>query len=284
MTPITSAIVETGTFDVRKMIDPDIQGAEYQQGPGYEYENRRHTVLTYFNYTCQYCGTTKGIMTVEHVIPKGKGGTNAWSNLTCACRICNREKNERTPEEAGMPNPETVNPRNPTFLRYCALTQTGKAKLVKELQKFAPTQTVYGWQTKLNREVAKLPKTHYFDALCTRGSTQKPLRLTSAFYEIKLRRRNIRRTHNSNPQLGGPRRRYNLNKTLKVESKCFKKGDLVSGKRGSGYIDTIASSGQIMYRTVLGNRYGSKPEKLTLLESAKGVSFQQKSTKLDGLN
>jgi hypothetical protein len=284
MTPITSTIVEIGTFDIRKMIDPDIRGVEYRQGPGYEYENRRHAVMAYFNYTCQYCGTTKGIMAVEHVLLKGKGGTNAWSNLTCACRKCNTKKNERTPEEAGMPNPETMNPRNTTFLRYCALTQIGRDKLIKELQKLVPTQTVYGWQTKLNREAAKQPKTHYFDAVCTRDTTQKPIRLTSTLYEIKLRRRNIRRTHNSNPRHGGQRQRYNLNKALKYESNCFRKGDLVRSIRGSGYIDTITSSGRIRYSTVLGNRQDTKPEKLTFLESAKGVSFYQKSTKLNQQN
>ncbi|WXG45055.1 MAG: HNH endonuclease [Promethearchaeati archaeon SRVP18_Atabeyarchaeia-1] len=51
---------------------------------------------------CQYCGAERGIMTVDHVMPTSKGGTDTWNNLTCACLACNKKKNDRTPEEANM--------------------------------------------------------------------------------------------------------------------------------------------------------------------------------------
>ena len=53
------------------------------------------------NYACVYCGSRKNL-TVDHVIPKSRGGQNTWMNLVTCCSTCNRYKDNRTPEEAGM--------------------------------------------------------------------------------------------------------------------------------------------------------------------------------------
>jgi 5-methylcytosine-specific restriction endonuclease McrA len=55
-------------------------------------------------YTCQYCGEKPGqaALTVDHVIPRSRGGEHAWSNLATACKRCNQRKGNQTPEEAGM--------------------------------------------------------------------------------------------------------------------------------------------------------------------------------------
>ncbi|GAB4476535.1 MAG: HNH endonuclease [Anaerolineae bacterium] len=55
------------------------------------------------NYTCQYCGKTGAPLTIDHVIPRNRGGTHSWHNLVTACPACNRRKGGRTPEEAHMP-------------------------------------------------------------------------------------------------------------------------------------------------------------------------------------
>ena len=48
----------------------------------------RKNVLLRDNNQCQYCGTTRGDMTVDHVIPKTMGGTDTWNNLVCSCSRC----------------------------------------------------------------------------------------------------------------------------------------------------------------------------------------------------
>ena len=53
------------------------------------------------NYSCVYCGNKKNL-TVDHVMPKSRGGQNTWLNLVTCCSHCNRVKDNRTPEEAGM--------------------------------------------------------------------------------------------------------------------------------------------------------------------------------------
>lgn len=69
--------------------------------PGRLALNRRN-VLRRDAYTCQYCGRRGGDLTVDHVLPKSRGGRSSWENLVTACRPCNLKKKNRTPEEAGM--------------------------------------------------------------------------------------------------------------------------------------------------------------------------------------
>jgi 5-methylcytosine-specific restriction endonuclease McrA len=69
--------------------------------PGRLALNRRN-VLRRDQYTCQYCGRHSSDLTIDHVLPKSRGGPNAWDNLVAACRACNLKKKNRTPEEAGM--------------------------------------------------------------------------------------------------------------------------------------------------------------------------------------
>ena len=62
--------------------------------------NRRE-VLRRDKHTCQYCGSTKHL-TLDHVIPRSKGGKHSWDNVVIACEQCNSRKGDRTPSQAGM--------------------------------------------------------------------------------------------------------------------------------------------------------------------------------------
>jgi len=53
-------------------------------------------------YTCQYCGKETRQLTLDHVIPRYRGGEHTWENVVSACVSCNRRKAGRTPKEAGM--------------------------------------------------------------------------------------------------------------------------------------------------------------------------------------
>jgi 5-methylcytosine-specific restriction endonuclease McrA len=54
------------------------------------------------NYTCQYCGRVTRDLTIDHVLPRFRGGPHTWDNLVSACKPCNHRKAARTPEEARM--------------------------------------------------------------------------------------------------------------------------------------------------------------------------------------
>jgi len=65
--------------------------------------NRQNVIWRDQN-TCQYC--TKKLptemLTIDHLIPKSRGGKNKWTNLVAACKKCNQKKGCRTPKECGM--------------------------------------------------------------------------------------------------------------------------------------------------------------------------------------
>ncbi len=85
----------------------------------------RRTVLARDGYTCQYCGARpdKSELTLDHVVPRSRGGRSSWGNVVTACTRCNQRKGRHTPEEAGMPL--RAPPRRP---RYIALTVLADAR------------------------------------------------------------------------------------------------------------------------------------------------------------
>ena len=54
--------------------------------------------------TCQYCSKEEEsrVLTIDHVVPRSKGGKNTWENLVTACKKCNQKKGNKTPKEANM--------------------------------------------------------------------------------------------------------------------------------------------------------------------------------------
>jgi 5-methylcytosine-specific restriction endonuclease McrA len=60
----------------------------------------RRAVFARDGHRCQYCGAHAD--SIDHVLPRSRGGVHAWENVTACCRGCNLRKRDRTPEEAGM--------------------------------------------------------------------------------------------------------------------------------------------------------------------------------------
>lgn len=66
---------------------------------------RKSAVYSRDNWSCQYCGNSlgKNNATIDHVMPKARGGITSWKNCVASCKDCNRTKACRTPSEANMP-------------------------------------------------------------------------------------------------------------------------------------------------------------------------------------
>jgi 5-methylcytosine-specific restriction endonuclease McrA len=62
----------------------------------------RRAVFRRDNFTCQYCGIQSSHLTIDHVIPRHRGGAHVWGNVVSACPSCNRRKGGKTLEEAHM--------------------------------------------------------------------------------------------------------------------------------------------------------------------------------------
>ena len=75
----------------------------------------RQNVFKRDRHQCQYCGSTKDL-TLDHVMPRSRGGDSTWHNLTTACKKCNSYKGDRTPEEAEMPL--STQPFKPSYVMF----------------------------------------------------------------------------------------------------------------------------------------------------------------------
>jgi len=81
----------------------------------------RKNILIRDSHTCQYCGRefSGPDLTIDHIIPKVQGGSNAWTNVVACCRTCNMRKGGRTPRQAGM---QLVSkPFKPTVMEFINL-------------------------------------------------------------------------------------------------------------------------------------------------------------------
>jgi len=77
----------------------------------------KKNVLLRDKYACAYCGARGDrTMTVDHIVPRARGGSSTWENLVACCSACNARKRDRTPDEARMPL--RIRPREPKFIPW----------------------------------------------------------------------------------------------------------------------------------------------------------------------
>ena len=83
----------------------------------------RKAVLARDAWTCQYCGSRKSSLTVDHVIPRSRGGESIWENIVASCASCNRRKGNQLPREIRMHPRKLPRAPGPTvFIRVAAPT------------------------------------------------------------------------------------------------------------------------------------------------------------------
>ncbi len=75
---------------------------QYVRVPYKEIPLTRRNILHRDGHSCQYCGCTGDDLTLDHVIPRSRGGEDSWENMVAACVRCNVKKGNRTPKEANM--------------------------------------------------------------------------------------------------------------------------------------------------------------------------------------
>ena len=83
----------------------------------------RSSIMARDSYTCQYCGAKSKHLTLDHILPRDRGGRHIWANIVACCTTCNNKKGNRTPREAGMKlRAEPKRPRFIPFLNYPTFT------------------------------------------------------------------------------------------------------------------------------------------------------------------
>lgn len=233
--PVSKIIVETAGFDIQKIKNPDIAGAEYQHGSQLDFWNVREYVLFRDSHTCQCCkGRSKDkILNVHHIESRHTGG-NAPNNLITLCETCH------TGYHKGMVSlPKTIK-RGMSF-KDAAFMGIMRWSFYNRLKEIYPNVSMtYGYITKNVRIENNLPKEHYVDARCISGNPNaKPLGYY--FYQKKVRCHN-RQIHKSTILKGGYRKRnqapYEVMGFRLYDKVCWKQQDcFIFGRRSTGRMD-----------------------------------------------
>ncbi len=107
--------IASTTFEMR--MPSIIRMLYYIKRPMQKVALTKKNILIRDDHTCQYCGAHGDrMMTVDHVVPRSKGGASDWENLVCACMRCNNRKNNRTPRDANMELRRK--PRQPKYIPW----------------------------------------------------------------------------------------------------------------------------------------------------------------------
>jgi 5-methylcytosine-specific restriction endonuclease McrA len=106
----------------------------YVRVPYKEIPLTRRNILHRDNHACQYCGYSGDSLTLDHVLPRSKGGGDTWENMVAACVQCNVKKGSRTPREANMPL--RSQPRKPYSSLYFEVARYLKNGSHQEWQKY----------------------------------------------------------------------------------------------------------------------------------------------------
>lgn len=233
--PVSKIIVETASFDIQKIKNPDAKGTDYQQGEQLGFWNVREYVLFRDGHKCQCCkGKSKDkILNVHHIESRQTGG-NAPNNLITLCETCH------TGYHKGIVKLPVKIKRGMRF-NDAAFMGIMRWAFYGELKKRYPDVSLtYGYITKNTRIENGLPKEHYVDARCISGhSLARPL--GTVFYTKKVRCHN-RQIHKFKILKKGVRKRNQAEYEVygfRLYDKVSWKGQIcfIFGRRSTGRMD-----------------------------------------------
>ena len=237
--PVNSITVETASFDIQKIKNPDISGTGYQQGEQLDFWNVREYVLFRDGHKCQCCkGKSKDPVLNVHHIESRKTGGNAPNNLITLCETCHKGYHNGT-----VSLPKNIR-RGMKFNDAAFMGIMRWAFLNRVKETYEPlgimVNMTYGYITKKTRIDHNLPKDHFINARCISGHPDAVSDGT-VFYQKKVRCHN-RQIHKQKILKGGIRKRnqapylvkgFRLFEKVKYHGKQY----FIFGRRSSGFFD-----------------------------------------------
>ena len=259
--PITKIVIETASFDIQKIKNPEVEGTDYLQGEQLGFWNVREYVLFRDGHVCQACkGRSKDLILNVHHIESRKTGGDAPGNLITLCEACHKAYHAGKLKQ--------FSPRRGASFRaetFMGLMRGTVLNRLRERHPELPVTNTYGYLTKHKRIVAGLPKTHCADAFCIAGVLDAKRRGEYLFQ--KQTRRHNRQIHKLTILKGGVRKRHQAPYLVHG----FRLFDKVLCKREVGFIFGRRSSGAFDVRRLNGTKIsaGISYKKLSLLENRK---------------
>ena len=266
--PVTKIIVETASFDIQKIRNPEISGKEYQQGPQLDFWNVREYVLFRDGHTCRCCkGKSKDKILNVHHIESRKTGGNSPDNLVTLCETCHKKYHK-----GEITLPKEIK-RGASFRHeaFMGIMRWAFYERLKAQHRDKIVSHTYGYITKNNRIEAGLPKTHYVDARVIAGCANVvPLK---EYYCVKKVRCHNRQIHKAKILKGGVKKRnqapyivhgYRLFDKVEYDGKPY----FIFGRRVRGDFDIRDLAGNKV------NKGSVSYKKLTLLDTRKSYLYE----------
>lgn len=267
--PVSSITVETASFDIQKIKNPDITGTGYQQGEQLDFWNVREYVLFRDGHKCQCCkGKSKDPVLNVHHIESRKTGGNAPNNLITLCETCHK----------GYHNGTVTLPKNirrgtkfkdATFMGIMRWAFYNKVKETYEPFGIRVNMT-YGYITKNTRIEHGLPKDHFIDARCISGHPDAASDGT-VFYQKKVRCHN-RQIHKQKILKGGIRKQNQAPYLVKG----FRLFDKVTAKGREWYINGRRLKGSFILKNLNGDTLEIAPSKIRFVTQQHGFITERK--------
>ena len=236
--PGAKVMIEIGRFDMAHMLNPEIHGEEYQQGPLYEYENKKAYLLNLYDYKCPICGrkfgskradgtTVKACM--HHVLYRSKGSSDNVGVLIPVCDHCHTA--EAHQEGGALDKLRRIAEKQGSGIR--GLRDATMMNIVaKQLKAAFPNACyTYGNITHADREAMHLEKSHANDAVAIAkhldirffgDCTIHDCDYTTLYKQVRKKKRSL---HEANPRKGRrqPNReaKRNAKNTKRVKNVCL---------------------------------------------------------------
>ena len=260
--PSPKLSIEVGKFDAAKMINPDIEGVDYQQGQTYGYHDVRYFVLARDKYTCQVCKKKGKVLNTHHILYKTHGGSDRADNLITVCIDCHTSENHN---KGNILHDWMVKDKKTKSYKEGPFMNIFRRKV---FLKYPNADIIYGSSTTPRRKELALDKTHYNDAIIISGIDDVFTNNDSYFY-IKQFRKKKRSLHEATARKG--RKTPNVNQSRNCKNTKFMKGihlnDKVKLFDKVGFVTGFCNGG--LYVKDINDNYITKPEK-----SYKQVSFK----------
>ena len=258
--------VEVGKFDVQKMMNPTIQGTEYQEGKTFSYHDVRYFVFARDYYTCQVCKKKNRILNTHHIVYRSHGGSDRADNLITVCTDCHTHENHQEGNilwkwmQEGKKLPRYKETVFMNVIRRKVFTC------------YPDCHVTYGSITTPNRKELGLEKSHYNDAIAISGISRVRSNPSTMFKIVQFRKKK-RSLHESTARKGRKQKnitaKRNEKNTKQVGNWCLNDQVRLFGQVGwiSGF------SGKNCYVKDINGNYLTIPNKTYKQVSLSSLQF-----------
>ena len=232
--PVSRIVIESASFDIQKIRDPEVEGKQYQQGEQLGYENIKAYVRARDGFRCRSCGS-RDHLEVHHIRQRKDGGSDRPDNLVTLCYECHRAWHEGKKDMVTLSeDPGFKAATEMSTMRWILLDRVRKA------HPDIPVEETYGYVTNHERNSLGLEKRHSIDARVISGNATA--QSDGVLWHVVARRSHNRKIHKDTILKKGVRKAnqaarkvagFGLNDKVRYAGQlCY-----IHGRRRSGYFD-----------------------------------------------